>query len=308
MKKITFLIVLAYFIIPAHVFAQYSNASLTGPYIVDGQQPTFIIFDGNGTIIQLGTSDDSLQPVGTYSVTSPGVITASVNLIQGTQTVTGKMLNDSSADLVVSGVQDLYAYQVLNPAALEGVWNGYITYNNGTPYTRDIQLTVNSSGVITSATGIPLVAGKMFFGRDTFCGYITTTDDSCPLTAIQVSGTYTGDSLQGVAGLGAHNSNCQATGTISLGLAPTGIKAVKPADDFMVYPNPFTDQVEIVVSNPTGRTQIDIYDLCGRKVYAQTMSDASKTSLDLSSIGSGMYMLTLTDESGHSATKKIVKN
>src|SRR5208282_5813409 len=99
MKKIILLLALVYFIMPMHIYAQYSNASLNGTWIADGDGLSFVSFNGNGTIIMVGTSDDSVQPVGTYSVTPSGAISAALHFVEGTQTVTGQMFNDSSASL-----------------------------------------------------------------------------------------------------------------------------------------------------------------------------------------------------------------
>lgn len=308
MKKISFLLLLACFIMPAFVSAQYSNASLNGPWIANGDGVTFLSFDRNGVVIMLGTSDDSLSPVGTYSVSSSGVITSTMHFVQGTQSLTGQMSNDSSASVrdTSSSKPPLYLFKVKDLAALAGIWRATV-YDSNTHYTRNIQLTVNNTGVVTAATGLPLVAGYLYGGRDTFATYITTTDDSCSFKYLQFGGRQVGDSLLGSGGLGSHNGTCQSQGNIVLAKAVLGIANV-PSIDFSVYPNPFTEQIEISVNNPADKIQADLYDLCGRKVLSQPLGHDPTTSLGTSMLSSGMYMLILTDPYGSTSTKRVIKN
>jgi hypothetical protein len=308
MKKIYLLLLLACFIMPAFVSAQYSNASLNGTWIADGDGLTFISFDGNGTVIMLGTSDDSLSPVGTYSVSSLGVIQATLHFVSGTQNVTGQMFNDSSASVrdTSSTKPPIYLFKVKDLAALAGTWNAAV-YDSGTNHTRNIQLTVNNTGIVTAATGIPLVAGYLYGGRDTFATYITTTDDSCSFKYLQFGGRQAGDSLLGTGGLGSHNGPCQSQGTIALAKVVLGIVDI-PSIDFSVYPNPFTDQMEISVNNTGGNIQADLYDLCGRKVLSQPLGISHHTNLDADTLSRGMYMLVLTRTDGKTSAKKVIKN
>lgn len=315
MKKIIFFFSIIYFALPIHTFAQYSTASLSGPWIAtDGSQPTYLLFDGNGNINEVGGIVDSLYPVGIDSVSPSGAVYLQMNLIIGPFLGQGQMLNDSSADIhdtIPSQQlgQDIYIYKVLNPGALSGVWSGTV-YDSISNYTRNVQLTVNSSGTITAATGLPLVAGKIFAGRDTFAGYITSTDDSCAYKAIQLWGIFSGDSLKGVAQMGAfHNnaSNCNGGGYAIFVRTSSGIADI-PAIDFSVYPDPFTDQIAISVSKPGNKMQADLYDLYGRKVLSQLLDSSRYSSIDAGILGSGMYILTLTDASGSTSTKRIIKN
>lgn len=307
MKKIILLLSLACFMIPVHIYAQYDTASLSGPYITNNLGSIdYIIFDGSGNITQLGNSIDSLSPVGTYLVTGPGAISCTLNLTIGTITLTGQMINDSSANLNGT-VGSIYAYKVLDPGALAGIWSGHI-YDSSANYSRTVSLTVNSTGVITAATGITgLIAGRIFLGRDTFAGFITTMDDSCAFKVIQIAGIQYMDSLSGDGTLGKNNTPCQSSCNVQLVRPSTGIPNI-PSIDFSVYPNPFTDQIEISVNNPGGNIQADLYDLCGRKILSQLLDSSRNSSIDASMLGSGMYILALTGMDGKTSAKKVIKN
>jgi hypothetical protein len=313
MKKIIFLLSIIYFTLPAS--AQYSTASVSRTWIAnDGSQPAYIIFDGNGNVTEMGISADSLHPVGTDSVTPLGAVSFQLNLIVGPGYVQGQMLNDSSINMhdTIPAIHmggNLDLYKVSNPGALSGVWSGTV-YDSNSNYARNIQLTVNSSGTITAATGIPLIAGRLFAGRDTFAGYITTTDDSCAYRAIQLWGVYSGDSLYGMTQLGGTSLNggeCNSQSTIIL-MRSSNVIADIPAIDFSVYPDPFTDRIEISVSNPANKMQADLYDLYGKKVLSRSLGSGQTSSIDASMLGSGMYMLTLTGADGKTSAKKVIKN
>jgi hypothetical protein len=96
MKKAILLIAVAWLMLPVKMFAQYSNATLNGPWIAVSNDYSYIFFDGNGYISGIGTSDDSLHPVGTYNITPSGALTATLNVVEGTQMVYGRFLNDST--------------------------------------------------------------------------------------------------------------------------------------------------------------------------------------------------------------------
>ena len=241
--------------LPAQVFAQYSNASLNDPWIVFSDNYVYITFDGSGNITALGTSDDSLHPVGSYTVSSLGAVSATVNMIQGSMTLNGQMLNDSTVnfvDTVPKGVSRMIA--VTNPAALAGTWNGII-YDSSSQAVLNFQITVNNSGNVTTATGISLVAGKIFEARDSFAAYITTSDANCRYQALQLEGLYLGDSLTGKADLGQHHDttgNCNSRGHVSLTRTTSSVTIVKNDFEFSTYPNPFSDRLEITLKTAVG--------------------------------------------------------
>ena len=310
MKKLFLLLSLVCLLTPAMVSAQYSNASLNGPWITysntNNGGVTYIIFDGAGHITQLGTSDDTLSPVGTYSVTGPGVISATLNLVSGQTTVNGQLLNDSSANMTVTGLGSMYAYKVQNLAALTGTWSGPI-FDTSANYSKTVTLTVSSTGVITAATGITgLIAGHIFLGRDTFAGYIITTDDSCAFHAIHIAGLQYSDSLLGGGRLGSSNSNCGSFCFVELVRTSNSIATI-PTIDFSVYPNPFTERIEISLHSSGSDIQADLYDLYGRKVLSRSLGHDPAASIDASMFSSGMYMLTLTDSYGITSTKRVIK-
>lgn len=71
----------------------------------------------------------------------------------------------------------------------------------------------------------------------------------------------------------------------------------------LVYPNPFSKNLSISIPNQVEITKIEIFNTLGQTVYS---SSENKTSLELSSLKSGLYILNLETNLGK-ATFKIVK-
>lgn len=67
-----------------------------------------------------------------------------------------------------------------------------------------------------------------------------------------------------------------------------------------VYPNPAKNVINI--ENVTDLTSVELYSVIGKQVY----KGANETSIDISNLNDGVYLLKLTNETG-SITKRIVK-
>jgi Domain of unknown function (DUF4465)/Secretion system C-terminal sorting domain len=72
-----------------------------------------------------------------------------------------------------------------------------------------------------------------------------------------------------------------------------------------VWPNPFAEQVTIARSSNTAGT-VSVSDAAGRVVYTQPLLAAQQT-IDLSFLGSGMYVLSVTEES-QTHVQQVIKH
>jgi|GEM_PF-5626625 hypothetical protein len=200
--------------------------------------------------------------------------------------------------------------EISNMTALAGSWSGFI-YDSTTQVSRPVQLGVSSTDIITSASGISLIAGKIYEELDTFAAYITTTDANCAYQYIQLSGLYLGDSLSGKADLGQHNDSnslCNHSGYVYLTKTPAGIITVKSENNFSAYPNPFSGHIEIAMKSPAAKTQADLFDMLGNKVYTGNWNNAQNVSLiNLDMLNSGVYLLSVTID-GKIITRRVIKN
>ena len=80
-----------------------------------------------------------------------------------------------------------------------------------------------------------------------------------------------------------------------------------------VYPNPFENSFYVDCSAKTQSQQVNIVvtDLYGKTIYQETDIDtffSPKTRVDLSDANAGIYIVSISDETGNVSTKKIVKN
>jgi Secretion system C-terminal sorting domain len=75
-------------------------------------------------------------------------------------------------------------------------------------------------------------------------------------------------------------------------------------DAFVIYPNPASGKVTLQTSTIAGNAAVVVADVLGKTVLTHTM-DATESNLDISSLRSGLYLITLSAE-GRSVTKKLV--
>ena len=78
-------------------------------------------------------------------------------------------------------------------------------------------------------------------------------------------------------------------------LAPDGIK---------LFPNPSQGTLNVQVSQFT-LNGIKIYNTTGAKVWQQSYNNISNTSINISSLPSGMYIIELSDADGNLHMQKI---
>ncbi len=84
---------------------------------------------------------------------------------------------------------------------------------------------------------------------------------------------------------------------------PAGIEK-NTLSGFTIYPNPSSGTVNISVQNFTEKAIITVTDILGKAVLDSTI-EGSETSLDISSLNSGVYFITL-DNDKYIVTKKLV--
>jgi hypothetical protein len=82
----------------------------------------------------------------------------------------------------------------------------------------------------------------------------------------------------------------------------TGIKEMAKKN-VTVYPNPATDNFTVTL-DATGKSNIEMFNLVGQKVYSKTTSDATVT-VNVNNFKSGVYMLKI-NQNGQVYTSKVV--
>jgi len=219
------------------LFAQYSNATLNGPwfvhsvpFVLDDQSFMYWVFDGNGHIVD-GSMFATIS--GNYSVSSSGALTGNL-IISG---VTAGALSGQfvSNNLLTAGT--MVMERIANPGALTDSLVGTIT--SGLCGTRNIVLRLNSQGQIISSNGLTTpVSGRVYTDSGIFLGHLKTGDTTMCITCataneteyggswdeFSIWGTYSNDSLNGVMSVdGPTSSGCP--GEFSL---PTTARFILP--------------------------------------------------------------------------------
>lgn len=79
--------------------------------------------------------------------------------------------------------------------------------------------------------------------------------------------------------------------------------------EFLVYPNPMLDEINIRILNLSGKSTLNLYDISGSLLYSEVISEDNHrvydNKLNLSNFPSGVYLLRLVDNDSV-ITKKII--
>ena len=93
----------------------------------------------------------------------------------------------------------------------------------------------------------------------------------------------------------------------------TGTDDVMAQTNVGVYPNPFENSfyVDCTENTESENIEITVTDLYGKTIFREKGIDtffSPKTRVDLAGAGSGIYLVSISDETGNVSTNKIVKN
>jgi hypothetical protein len=83
------------------------------------------------------------------------------------------------------------------------------------------------------------------------------------------------------------------------------IKEQKPQSTFSINPNPGSNKLNLKLSRLNDDTTIEVFDVLGKKVYAERLYSTSK-SIDVFKWNSGVYLVRITSDDG-TQTKRFVK-
>lgn len=90
-----------------------------------------------------------------------------------------------------------------------------------------------------------------------------------------------------------------------------GLKALSTnnfnLNSFAVYPNPFTNTIQVNFTNTTSAEKVEIYSVLGVLLNKQKVEGLKKATLDVQDLAIGVYMLKVTSVDGKTITKKLIK-
>jgi uncharacterized repeat protein (TIGR01451 family) len=77
-------------------------------------------------------------------------------------------------------------------------------------------------------------------------------------------------------------------------------------NDFVFYPNPVSDWLTISVRGNANIAGVTVYDILGKMVFTQQVSNLSTQTIDLSAVSKGMYLVEVTTDTNHKVIKKLI--
>lgn len=296
-KTTTILKTLFVLLLTNYSIAQYSNASLNGPWMTTTDNDSYILFDGNGNITEFGVYGGVTgSNVGTYSITSSGAITGNFSIFS--MDFTGQMTDANTASITIVGVGTLPLDRIVYPGALAETLTGTFVADNST---NNVVLTVDENGEITAATGdLNITYGRMYTQDGKIIGFIQTDDQFCWAQFI-VNGTYTNNIISGSVHL---DCNSVSAGTADLTRSGTAIFASVNElqnDVISIYPNPSNDK--IVITNSSASIA-SIVDITGKEIQTINLNGLNQIQLDVESFESGIYFINVDTTSSY----RFIKN
>lgn len=276
---------------------------------VSGDAPFTYTWTGVGTIgspnasstsITSATSSDYTLTVENACGTVTSVVTATVNALPSVSVNSASICAGNSATLTATGAVS-YTWNTAQSTASIVV----------TPTTSPVDYTVtgtdanscsNTAIATVTVNAVPNVS--LTLNPDLHCVTVNT------VTLVGGSpsgGVYSGSGVTGgvfspaTVGVGTYTimysytdgNNCNAVAADIMTVdACTGIQTVN-ADVVSIYPNPTNGLV--VVKTPVLNSQVNVFDVNGRKVFTQTTA-SFETQMNLSHLANGVYQLNIVSD------------
>lgn len=176
-------------------------------------------------------------------------------------------------------------------------WNGTVFYHFGTKPDADcqsgrmpVEALISSVSVDLGAdTILPLNAAILLDPGSGYASYNWSTGATTP--TVQLDGSVLGQGIYTVTVTVTDSAGCIGTDEVIVVFAPLVGQAAPSAESLEVWPNPAPDGVR--VAYPQGTEQLAIYDLEGRRLLVEAVSDGAPgtVELDVSPLAAGMYLL-----------------
>ena len=321
LNRFRFLTAVVFVSVPS-LFAQYSNETLKGPWLVRDtafdlvsvNNLGYVVFDGTSSVADMSSFGMGCSGfLGNYTV-EPSDTSFSLNLYQSdcnSLALTGQFLSYSSATYM-SGAKIMW--RVSNPGALTDSLVG--TLNSPACGQKNIVLCLDSEGVVTSCTGIgDPVFGSIYADSGLFVGHFITGDTStCPggsmgWNEFAIAGTYSNDSLTGIVYFGDSDTNSGTVLLVRKGTVTSVIKKGSAVETQQIACRAVRGgMLFITLKNPVhGNVQMQVMDLLGRTAAFKVVHFASGShaaQVDLSRLSRGAYIVRL-QAGGFAAQKRI---
>ncbi len=135
-------------------------------------------------------------------------------------------------------------------------------------------------------------------------GPFTLIDSVAPnITIYNHLNSNTGLQYYQVCAVNSEGQNCSNISSVALGMNSNQ----NLASNFNIYPNPFTNNIQISSSDDIEIKEISLFNVLGDRIQIFEVSNKSKTSLNASSLPSGVYFLKVLTSDYQEITYKVIK-
>ncbi len=289
-----------------------SFGSFTPPAVVQG-------YNGTASVSTIGQTDaDASNDIATYSMgisdtvmaRDDGTPTGSLGLPAGNAGVLGQVF-----ELPAFGYVSSATFLLRTPVAGDSVSVDLYSYSGGmpvailasTPYY--VITAADSNGVVLTLmfNGGPIATtpGSYFLGVNQVNNNITLATSGVNFRPTSAYFEFAGAAWQAVESNTVPFLVCYLL-RMNI-LDPTISIAEVAGQKFSVYPNPATSQLTVESYQSKLNFTVELFDMIGNKVMETSSSVASKTTLNISSLAKGIYLVkTIVD--GKSTSTKVSIN
>ena len=306
MKKILFLMLL-FFVNVSLVYAQSSTATYT------------VTFESNWTQTAHPHSSGNLPSNAHWSKLVGATHNNQVTFLEMGQTSTTGIENLAEQGVNTAFFSEINtaidldtAYGLIDGSGL-GTAAGQITINNvitndDFPLLTLASMIAPSPDWMVAINSISLLDGSGEWENEIILDlfpYDAGTDSGIDYTSAN-NDTNPKEPIISLLGVSPFSSEKIGTITITLEDVVLGTPDFESKNTFVIYPNPSSDQVSISSSSSPIKT-IELYNTIGAKVLSISEINELKTSIDVTLVSSGVYLMRVTDVFNKETVKRFLK-
>ena len=307
MKKSLLLLSAAFAMLAGNTSAQYSAATLTGPWIISNGSTiqNYVVFDGVSALTEAGVPG-ATGGQGSYAVTNTvsGATSGTILYAGFTVPFAGNLTTDSTFSGLVGGSIAITFTKIKDKSIMAGTYDGTVVQTSGGSGNQTVNFTVDTNGNIVSSTNLTgPISGKLFYSNGKVTGLLKS-GSSTPFNEIEVNLTgYTGsNSLAGIAVL---NGSGMA-GTFSFTKSATTSVAATEGLTLSVYPNPSNDQV-VIESSALSNGNFKIFNIVGDEI-ANGVLNTNRTVISTKALqlSAGVYFYSISSNGETAKQGKLI--
>jgi len=266
----------------------YDSGGPTGDYS-DNEDCTFLINPGPNCAITLTFNSFDVEFFWDFLYVYDGPNTFSPLLGTFTGTTLPPPVTATSGQMFIRFTSDF----TITGTGYEALWSSIVS----APTAGNFQVSVNPTAFIPVAFTDMSANATLWFWN---FGDATTSTLQNPTHIYAASGAYTVTEIV---------TNCISSDTTTqvINVSPNGIYDITNSGALSIYPNPFTSEIVIAVTDGQGRKNVtvEMFDVTGRKIRELKMTGA-ELRIERNDLSSGVYFIQVRNEDGIMGRAKVV--